>query len=82
MSINAILTASPSPFRYSIETIKDEVRQLVERGIVQKNQPLYALCQYLPAREWLGIECELERCDYLLRDRISDLLSTERWDND
>ncbi|AFZ36321.1 hypothetical protein Sta7437_2797 [Stanieria cyanosphaera PCC 7437] len=82
MSINATLTASASPFRYSIETIKDEVRQLVERGIIKKNQPLYALCQYLPAREWLGIESELERCDYLLRDRISDLLSTERWDND
>jgi uncharacterized protein YqgQ len=80
MSINATVTTSP--FRYSIDIIRDEVRNLVERGIMDKNQPLYALCQYLPAREWLGIECELERCDYLLRDRVSDLLSTERWDND
>lgn len=82
MSINATVTASPSPFHYSIDVIKDEVRQLVERGIIHKNQPLYALCQYLPAREWLGVENELERCDYLLRDRIIDLLSSEKWDND
>jgi hypothetical protein len=62
--------------------IKDEVRQLLERGIISRNQPLYVLCEYLPAREWLGIECELERCDYLLRDRVGDLLSTEEWDSD
>lgn len=80
MSINA--TVTPSPFHYSLALIKDEVRQLVEKGIINRNQPLYVLCEYLPAREWLGVECELERCDYLLRDRVGDLLCTESWDSD
>ena len=75
-------TVSRSTCRLSIDTIKNEVKQLIEKGIVSRSQPLYVLCEYLPAREWLGIECELERCDYLLRDRIGDLISCERWDND
>ncbi len=75
-------TVSRSTCRLSIDTIKNEAKQLVEKGIVSRSQPLYVLCEYLPAREWLGIECELERCDYLLRDRIGDLISCERWDND
>jgi len=40
------------------------------------------LCQYIPAREWVCVECELERCDYLLRDRIGELIAHEEWDND
>jgi hypothetical protein len=44
--------------------------------------PIYTLCQYIPAREWVWVECELEKCDYLLRDRIGDLLSKETWEND
>lgn len=75
-------TVSRSTCHLSIDTIKNEAKQLVEKGIVSRSQPLYVLCEYLPAREWLGIECELERCDYLLRDRIGDLISCERWDSD
>ncbi len=80
MSISA--TASRSTYHLSIDTLRNEARELVERGIVSRSQPLYVLCEYLPAREWLGVECELERCDYLLRDRIGDLISCERWDSD
>ena len=80
MSITA--TASRSTCHLSIDIIKNEAKQLVEKGIISRSQPLYVLCEYLPAREWLGVECELERCDYLLRDRIGDLISCERWDND
>ena len=71
-----------SPIHYSIDTIRDEARQMVERGIITRHQPIYVLCEFLPAREWVSIECELERCDYLLRDRIGDLISTEKWNND
>ena len=74
--------STSSPLEYSIEMIRDEVRQLVEQGSVSRRQPIYVLCQYIPAREWVCIECELEKCDYLLRDRIGDLLSCETWDND
>ncbi len=68
--------------QYSIEMIKDEVRHLVEKGTVSRHQPIYILCQYIPAREWLCVECELEKCDYLLRDQIGDLISHEIWEND
>ncbi len=68
--------------RYSLNVIKDEARQLVERGVISRQQPIYTLCEYIPAREWLCIECELEECDFLLRDRIGDLIGREHWAND
>lgn len=80
MSLNAV--QSTPTLRYSIDVIQDEARKLVEKGIVSRQQPIYVLCQYIPAREWVCIECELERCDFLLRDRIGDLISIEEWDND
>lgn len=67
---------------YSLDIIQDEARQLVQKGLVSRQQPIYILCQYIPAREWSCIESELERCNFLLRDRISDLLGREDWDND
>jgi uncharacterized protein YqgQ len=79
MSTQALLE---SPVKYSIEMIKDEVRQLVDKGTISRHQPIYVLCQYIPAREWVCVECELERCDYLLRDQIGDLIPSETWDND
>ena len=77
----SISTLIPSPY-YSIKMIQDEARQLIDRGTVDRHQPIYTLCQYIPAREWVCIECELERCDYLLRDQIADLIACENWDND
>ncbi|MGP1383700.1 MAG: DUF4327 family protein [Thainema sp.] len=68
--------------QFSIDAIKDEARQLVEKGVVSRQQPIYVLCNYIPAREWAFVECELERCDFLLRDRIGDLMGQEEWDND
>jgi len=67
---------------YSLDVIRDEARQLVQKGMVSRQQPIYTLCQYIPAREWVCIEDELEQCDFLLRDRIADLLGQEEWDND
>ena len=70
---------SPS---YSIDILKDEARQLIETGVVSRQQSIYTLCKYIPAREWVTVECELERCDYLLRDPIGDLVSYDSWEND
>ncbi|NJL01047.1 MAG: DUF4327 family protein [Spirulinaceae cyanobacterium SM2_1_0] len=67
---------------YSINLIRDEARQLVDGGLVSRQQPIYVLCKYIPAREWVCVEYELEKCDYLLRDRIGDLIGAEQWDND
>lgn len=67
---------------YSIEVIQDEARQLVERGVLSRQQPIYILCGYIQAREWTLFEVELERNDFLLRDPIIDLIGPERWQND
>lgn len=68
--------------QYSLPLIQDKARQLVQEGLVSRHQPIYILCQYIPAREWAWIECELERCNFLLRDRIGDLMGNEKWEND
>lgn len=73
---------APASNHYSIEMIQDEVRQLVNCGSVSRHQPIYILCEYIPAREWVSLECELERCNYLLRDRIGDLIGSECWSSD
>ncbi len=73
---------STTPVQYSIDVIQEEARHLVERGLVSRQQPIYVLCEYIPAREWVCVEYELERSNYLLRDRISDLVGAEVWDND
>lgn len=80
MSTNATLT--PISVRYSLETLRDEVRHLVEGGFIRPSQPLYVLCEYLPAREWLEVERQLERADYLLRDRVEDLIGKRQWTDD
>ena len=67
---------------YSLEMLQDEVRHLVENGTLSRHQHIYSLCQYIPAREWVCLENELEKGDYLLRDRIADLLGSEKWDSD
>jgi uncharacterized protein YqgQ len=65
--------------QYSIEIIKEEAQQLVYQGVLHRQQPIYTLCQYIPAREWPKVEWELEQYGYLLRDRIIDLLEKEVW---
>ncbi|MEA5509922.1 DUF4327 family protein [Crocosphaera sp. UHCC 0190] len=74
----------PAPHRpnYSIDILQEEARQLVDRGAISRQQPIYILCDYIPAREWVCVESELERFEYLLRDRIGDLIGSENWDND
>jgi hypothetical protein len=68
--------------RYSIDDIKEEARQLVQQGQVDRQQRIYTLCEFLPSGEWYCIECELERNDFLPRDRIIDLLGAEEWQED
>ena len=81
MSVNTVPSINYYSY-YSLDVIQDEARQLVQKGVVSRQQPIYTLCQYIPAREWVGVECELEKCDFLLRDRIGDLIGREEWDND
>lgn len=76
------LPPSPPSTNYTISMIKDEVRQLVESGTISRHQPLYVLCEFIPPREWVCVESELERCEYLLRDQVGDLIASECWDSD
>ncbi len=71
-----------STVTYDIDLIKEEARQLVKKGEVGRLQPIYALCKYIPGRDWVCVELELERNDFLLRDRIIDLLGREDWHED
>ncbi|NEP13730.1 MAG: DUF4327 family protein [Symploca sp. SIO2C1] len=82
MSVNTLPSKSKPSVRYSINVLQDEARQLVEKGIVSRQQPIYVLCQYIPARDWVCVEFELEEGDFLLRDRIADLVGSEEWEND
>lgn len=68
--------------QYSLDIIRDEALELVHKGVLSRQQPIYTLCQYIPVREWACVEGELEECDFLLRDRIGDLIGREKWDND
>ncbi|PSO52428.1 MAG: hypothetical protein BRC40_15535 [Cyanobacteria bacterium QH_8_48_120] len=80
MSVDAV--ESTLTIGYSIDIIREEARQLVYKGTISRQQPIYALCQYIPAREWVYAEHELERYDFLLRDCVGDLISSESWSND
>lgn len=76
------MTSTTSIKRYSIATIREEACNLLEIGVIAFDQPLRILFEYLPAKQWNMIECELERYDYLLRDRIIDLVGEVNWDCD
>jgi uncharacterized circularly permuted ATP-grasp superfamily protein len=68
--------------KYSIEIICSEARGLVQSGTLHRQQPIYSLCQFIPAREWVWIENQLAQHDFLLRDRLADLVGREDWEND
>ncbi len=68
--------------KYDIDVIKEEARQLIKKGLIDRQQPIYSLCKYIPGRDWVCVELELEENDYLLRDRIIDLLGREDWHED
>ncbi len=80
MSITTVLPSAS--FYYSIDFLQEEVFYLVERGMINRRQPIAMLHNFFPEREWGKIVCELERFDYLLRDRISDLIGDPTWEND
>lgn len=68
--------------QYTLSMLRDEARQLIEQGIVSRQQPIFTLCSYISAREWPYVELELERNNFLLRDRLIDLIGQEEWSED
>lgn len=83
MSVKTVSSGVTSTsVQYTLDVIQEEARRLVDKGVVSRQQPIYTLCQFIPAREWAWVECELEKNNYLLRDRIGDLMGYEEWQND
>ncbi|MEH2461049.1 DUF4327 family protein [Nostoc sp.] len=68
--------------KYDIEVIKEEALKLVKKRLVNRQQPIYTLCKYIPHNDWVNFELELEKNEFLLRDRIIDLLNHESWEDD
>ncbi|MCC5615516.1 DUF4327 family protein [Nostoc sp. CHAB 5836] len=68
--------------KYGIEVIQEEALELVKRGLVNRQQSIYTLCKYIPHHDWVNLELELEKNEFLLRDRIIDLLNHESWEDD
>jgi Domain of unknown function (DUF4327) len=68
--------------RYCLGDLQDEVRALVARGSVKRQQRIYELKQFFGDRQWPEIEHLVNEYDYLLRGRIIDLVGAECWEND
>ncbi|OKH43911.1 hypothetical protein NIES2101_29440 [Calothrix sp. HK-06] len=69
-------------YKYDLKFIQDAAYCLVEKGFINRQQSIYILLRYIPIREWLFIERELEDKHFQLNDRICDLITDEHWDND
>ena len=68
--------------QYCITDFQDEVRALVARGSVSRQQRIYELRKYFGDRQWQNVERLLAEEDYLLRGYIIDLVGKESWIND
>ena len=76
------MISTASTKRYSIAAIREEAINLVQNDVVALDRPIRILFEYFPAPQWNIIEYELERHDYLLRDRIIDLVGKIDWESD
>ncbi len=68
--------------RYTLAMLQDDVCQLLLRGLISRQQPIYTLSRHIPARIWEQVERELESSDFLLRDPIGELVNHEQWSSD
>ena len=64
--------------RPSLATIQAEAQELVQQGLLERHQPIYMLCKHIPIQDWTEVERELEDNEFLLRDRIIDLIGSEK----
>lgn len=67
---------------YTLDMLRDEARALVDKRMVNRQQPIRALCRFVSEEGWKCVEVALERDDFLMRDRIIDLLAQETWTED
>jgi hypothetical protein len=72
----------PTIALHSIAEIQDEVRALVARGSVGRQQRIYELSKYFDDRQWQNVEHQLAANNFLLRDCVIELAGKESWIND
>jgi Domain of unknown function (DUF4327) len=72
----------PITRQYSITDVQDEVRALVARGLVGRQQRIYELRKHFGDRRWQAVEELLDTHDYVLRGHVIDLVGKEAWIND
>ena len=75
-----VTSSHPQEMIFSLELIRSTAIELVRQQRLDRQQPIYTLCQFIPAKQWFAVERELELHDFLLRDHIIDLMSHEAWD--
>jgi hypothetical protein len=69
--------------RYGVETIQDEAKRLVQRGLIRRSESISHLESFFPQREWQAIIEELELQEYGFNDPVCDLLGNcEEWPED
>ncbi|WP_218081546.1 DUF4327 family protein [Anthocerotibacter panamensis] len=68
--------------RFALPEITNEVRWLVNKGRLRRNQPVAALAYFYTPVEWQGVLEELCLHDYTLQSPICELLAVEDWPND
>ncbi len=66
----------------SLADFQDEVRALVARGVVGRQQQIYELRRHFGELAWHNVEQLLNLHDYLLKDYIIDFVGKESWIND
>ena len=69
-------------YTYTLDMLRDEARALVDQRIINRQQPIYALCRFVSKDRWKCVEMALEADEFLMRDRIIDLLAQETWIED
>ncbi|MGB3668495.1 MAG: DUF4327 family protein [Phormidesmis sp.] len=67
---------------YTLNMLRDTARALVDKHVVDRQQLIHVLCRFVSKSGWKRIEVELEEDEFLMRDRIIDLLAKETWEED
>jgi hypothetical protein len=68
--------------KYSIADFQDEIRALISRGSVSRQQRIYELRRHFGDTAWQDFEQLLNLHEYLLKDYVTDLVGHESWVND
>lgn len=76
------MAAQLRPKVYNLDMLRDEARALIDKHMVDRQQPIHALCRFIPEEGWQCMELALAENEFLLRDRIIDLIGDEVWKED